>query len=521
MPGVLRNTIANWSAFIAAAGVSFFLSPFIVHRLGDSAYGIWVLLGSLVGYLGLLDFGVRGAVTKFVAGFHARSDHRSAAAAVVTAVRVFTFLAIVAIVVSAAIAFNLEHVFKIPPTLLSEARIVVLLAGVTVAAAFVGGVFGGVVAGLHRFDLDSGVEIAMTAVRATAVVIALEAGHGLVALGIIQFAVSVLRGAIAFVIVRRLYPELALRGTGTTRDLVRQLLSFSLFSSLIQFSGILIYYTDSLVIGAILPIGLVTYYAIAASLTEYARQLVSAISRIVTPRVSALQAAHGDPAAAAAILRIGAAATVVTVPIAMTFLLRGGSFIALWMGPEYAPRATPVLIVLAVMVWLYGGRAIAAAGLMGLNRHHGLAGAVGAEAVANLGLSIALIGPLGLPGVALGTTIPSVVVTVGFLPWYFKRHLGVGVRQFVGRIWLIPSGACLAFGIATYGFEHWVGAASLLGYFAQVAVLLPLVAVGAGFLVVSKDDRNEFRGRLSTLLRSLSRILPRRALPDGKSRSRG
>lgn len=512
MPGFLRNTIANWSAFAAVAAVSFFLSPFIVHRLGDAAYGIWVLLASLVGYLGLLDFGVRGAVTRFVAGFHANADHRGAASAVSGALRIFTLLATLALVVATAIAFTLEHLFNIPPSLVEEARVVVLLGGVTMAAAFVGGVFSGIVAGLHRFDLDSGVEIAMTGIRAVAVVVALETGHGLVALGIIQLAVSVLRGGIAFVLVRRLYPELVLRGAGTSRDLLRELLSFSLFSSLIQFSGILIYYTDALVIGAILPIGLVTYYAIAASLIEYARQLVTAISRIVTPRASALQAEHGDPAAAEAVLRIGAAATVVTVPIALTFLMRGESFISLWMGPDYAPRATPVLMVLAVTVWLYGGRAIAAAGLMGLDRHRGLAVAIGAEAVANVGLSIALIGPLGLMGVALGTAIPSVVVTVGFLPWYFKRHLGVGAWQFVARLWLIPSSACLAFGIATYALETWVGASSLLGYFAQVVLILPLVALGAGFLVYSKEDRAEFGDRLGTLLPPLSRFLPHRPI---------
>jgi len=521
MPGLLRSTIANWSAFLAAAAVSFFLSPFIVHRLGDSAYGIWALLGSLVGYLGLLDFGVRGAVTRFVASFHAASDHRGAAAAVRAALRLFTVLATLAVLVSAAVAAALGSLFNIPPELLGEARIVVLLGGVTVAAAFIGGVFSGVIAGIHRFDVDSTVEIAMTLLRAVAVVVALEAGQGLVALGVIQLAVSTLRGVISAGLVRRLYPELGEGDSHGTPELLRRLLSFSLFSSLIQFSGILIYYTDSMVIAAVLPIGFVTYFAIGSSLIEYARQIVSSISRIVTPRASALQATHGDGAAADAVLRIGAAATVVTVPVAMTFLLRGESFIRLWMGPEYAPRATPVLLVLAVTVWLYGGRAIAAAGLMGLNRHRGLAAAVAAEAAANLALSIALIGPLGLPGVALGTTIPNVAVTVGFLPWYFRRHLGVGVSRFVTRIWLVPSAACLGFGLASYALERWVGAASLLTYFAQVAALLPLVALGAGFLVFSRDDRARLRARLGALMTPLLGASPPGALPQGKSRPQG
>jgi hypothetical protein len=38
-----RNVLANWGGYIFAAGVNFVLSPFVVHSLGDNAYGIWVL----------------------------------------------------------------------------------------------------------------------------------------------------------------------------------------------------------------------------------------------------------------------------------------------------------------------------------------------------------------------------------------------------------------------------------------------------------------------------------------------
>ena len=67
-----RNLAINWFSLIAGLVVMFFLSPFVVHSLGNNAYGIWVLLGSLVGYLGLLDLGVRAAVTRFIARFHAQ-----------------------------------------------------------------------------------------------------------------------------------------------------------------------------------------------------------------------------------------------------------------------------------------------------------------------------------------------------------------------------------------------------------------------------------------------------------------
>ena len=75
---VLLNVLSNWGAFAVNAVIAFFLSPYIVRSLGAEVYGAWVLVGSLVGYLGLLDIGVRGAVTKFVAAHHAARAHDEA-----------------------------------------------------------------------------------------------------------------------------------------------------------------------------------------------------------------------------------------------------------------------------------------------------------------------------------------------------------------------------------------------------------------------------------------------------------
>jgi O-antigen/teichoic acid export membrane protein len=505
LPGVLWSTVANWTAFAVAAVVSFLLSPFIVHHLGDAAYGTWVLLGSFVGYLGLLDFGVRGAVTRFVANQHAAGDHRSASATVVAALRLFAGLALVTMMIAGLVALLLDDLFRIPPALLDEARIVILLGGGAVASSLVGGVFSGVVVGLHRFDFDGAVEIAITLLRAVAVVVALQAGKGLVALGAIQLAVSALRGGVAFVLARHLYPELSLGGVGPTGHATRQLLSFSLFSSLIQLSGMVIYYTDSVVIAAFLPVGFVTYYAIAANLTDYARQVVAAISRVIGPRTSASLATGGIAAVRAVVLSVGPVATLVTVPIALTFLLRGVRFLDLWMGPAYGPLTDQVLFVLAFPVWLVGGRLVAAAAIMGINRHQRLAIAFAAEAVANLGLSVLLIRSLGLVGVALGMAIPTMIVNLVVLPRYLERHLHIPSLEFVARVWVRPSVACAAFGVATYAIERWIGADSLLTFFVQVAVLLPLVFVGASLVVFSPLERQRLAARAKHVFAALVR----------------
>jgi len=47
-----RNLFINWSGHVVSLVVMFFLSPFVVHRLGDVNYGVWTLMTSLTGPVG-------------------------------------------------------------------------------------------------------------------------------------------------------------------------------------------------------------------------------------------------------------------------------------------------------------------------------------------------------------------------------------------------------------------------------------------------------------------------------------
>ena len=72
---IAQNIVSNWFALVVTTVVGFFLSPFVVHHLGNLAYGVWVLIASLVSYMNLLDLGLRGAVTRFVSKGKAQDDH--------------------------------------------------------------------------------------------------------------------------------------------------------------------------------------------------------------------------------------------------------------------------------------------------------------------------------------------------------------------------------------------------------------------------------------------------------------
>src|SRR6266853_3263175 len=221
----VRNAVANWIAFLFTAIVGFFLSPYIVEHLGASRYGVWSLLAGLVGYLGLLDLGIRQALNRYVAHHRAVHAHEESSSIVSAAIRLFGLLGILAILLSGVLAYFAPIFFNIPESLVDDTRLIVVLGGLTVAVTLIGGVFGGVVTGLERFDVSCFLEALVTTLRSVAIVLSLREGYGLVALACIHFAASVLNCVAFWAAVHKLYADLRLRFRCRMYPQIRTILS--------------------------------------------------------------------------------------------------------------------------------------------------------------------------------------------------------------------------------------------------------------------------------------------------------
>lgn len=499
----MSSVLSNWVALVFISGVTFFLSPYIVAKLGNTAYGIWALLMALTGYLGLLDLGVRSAVTRYVAKFHVQGDHVESGRVVSSALAVFGASGLLAVSISLGLAAFVHRLFQIPETYAEIAQLVLLIAGLNVAVSLVSGVFGGIVAGLQRFDLSNLIEILSTTCRAAAIVVALDSGKGLLGLALIQLSFS-LGNLCAYVVVsRRLYPELRARPADCDRPHLKLIFSFSTYAFLLQISSFLIFYTDSVVIGAFLPVSAVTFFAIAGNLMNYTRSVLSGITTVIAPLASSLETATGLPAVRQTLLRGGRYATMVIAPIVLTFMLRGESFINLWMGPSYGELSGRVLWVLALAMLFAAGNYVAGATMIGTGRHKGLVPLALGEALANLVLSIILVQSWGVVGVAWGTALPDLAASFLFWPWYVRRTLNIRVREYVACIWLRPFGALLPFGLATYALETFWPAGNLLVFFLQVGALIPLALIAYWLGCLAPGERLALTARL-----------PKRRRPD-------
>lgn len=496
LPSALRNVLANWGGFICSAIISFFLSPFLVHHLGNSAYGVWVLAGSLTGYLGLLNLGVRATVTRYVARFYAESNDREASAVASAALAIFLVVGFVAVLASIVMAAFVMPLFQVPLTFRFAARVILVLAGFNIAVSLLSGVFSGILAALHRFDLMNMIEASNGLLSALVVVVVLSAGKGLIALALVNLLFALVAGVVYAFTAFHIYPALSIRLSKCDVEHLKLIFSFGMFAFLLQLSFNVIFYTDSIVIGAVLSVGLVTYFAIASNLMNYSRMLIGGISTTMTPRAGALEALGQTKDIQQLLLKATRLATLVMLPIALTFLLRGSSFIRLWMGPEYGQQSGHALWILSLALIFVAGDQVATSIMLGISAHRAVVFMICIMALCNLALSIALARRMGIPGVAWGTTLPSLAGSLLFWPWYLHRVLHLRIHEYMFSAWVRPALAVAPFGILTYMIEKLYPANHLLTFFLQIAAILPTVAISAWYICLDPPARRMYREKL-------------------------
>jgi O-antigen/teichoic acid export membrane protein len=419
---------------------------------------------------------------------------------------IFLGAGVLAVLFSVGLALFAVDSLKIPESYHYVAKAVIILAGINIAVSLIGGVFGGVVAALQRFDLINGLEISSTGLKAVAIVFVLSHGRGLISLAFVQLLFGILTGLTYFAFAFRLYPRLNIHFSYCDRENLKLIFSFSSYAFILQASVYLILYTDSIVISAFLPISAVTFFVIAGNLIAYSRGLLSGISMASSPIASSLEA-QGSMDELRRVLAKGASlGSMVFLPIGISFLIRGRSFIGLWMGPSYAGLSGDVLITLTIAQLFAAGNLVPSSMTVGISRHKGMVPAIVMEGLCNLGLSIALVRTYGVVGVAIGTAVPNLLTQLFFWPWYIRRVYGIAPIRYAFSTWIRPMLATLPFALFTYGIEKVWPAPNLAVFVLQTAFLLPMALLAYWFFCVDHKERAEYRQRfLAPLLGSYSR----------------
>jgi O-antigen/teichoic acid export membrane protein len=298
----------------------------------------------------------------------------------------------------------------------------------------------------------------------------------------------------------KVVPGMRIRWSLVDRATVKTLYGYGSFVLLNNVAMFLLFHSAEIVIGAFLNVAAVTYYAIAGSLLQYLSQLIGVMTQVLHPYAAAKEAKGESTALRRAVVVGTKVCLIIALPATVTFMLAGGHFIALWMGAKYAAVAAPLIVVLAIgrVFWL--SQSSSGNVLFGAGRHKLLTIANLATGVLGLGLAVLLIRPMGLLGLAIGMTVPMVVIQGLVLPRLTMRTFGIPWREFAWEGYLQPLLATVPYAVVLAAVLRIRPPHSLLELAVLVLCVAPVLVAGIWMIAFSRDQRRAIWGACSKWL---------------------
>lgn len=496
------NAASNYLGTFVMLGSGFLLTPFVVHHLGATKYALWVLLGSLTDYAALMDFGIAGATVKYVAEYEARGDLAEARGMVATALRVYLVLGFLAVIlIDGAVVPLFIHVFNVPPSEHDLAVMFLSLSGVGIGLAIPANATTAVLRGLHRWDLANYLVIFSTVMSVTGTVAVLLAGAGLIGMAAVSIVVIVTTQVPAIWLIYRIAPELRFGLKGARRSFIRPVIGYSSSLFLLTLGNRLQTKTDEFVIGAFLPIHFVTPYAIARRLSDLPQTVTNQFLKLLMPIASGLEAT-GQREELRALYVLSTRITVaVFLPLGCVLVILAAPFLTVWLDASYAKYSNLVLILVSASFCITT-QWPAGVILQGIARHRRLAVIGLVSGAANLVLSIVLLHPFGLTGVALGTFFPWVVESMVVVMPYATRTIGVPMRTVIAEGLLPPVVPAVPTAVVLFALREVVRPTSIVSLALLGGSALALYVLGY-FLLVAREYERSLAGGLVTRLRGM------------------
>ena len=403
------------------------LTPFIVHDLGVEAFGLWVLIGSIASLTGLLDLGMSAALIKYVAEHEAAGDRAGGARMVAAALWLYTVLGIAGAAALTGLAFVLPDLLNIAAddrgtaTLLTIGLAIGLVIGLPSIAPMA------VLRGLQRHPTANAIRSATAMLNVLLTIAVLVADLGVLGLAGAALVTSILNLALLALVLARTAPEYRIRPGARDVARLKRLARFSAPIAIIQLAGRLQLKVDAIVIGSALPVRLVTPYGLAQRLAEGTRTVTDQFTRILLPLATEVGVARSAADSRALLLTATRLTLLLALAVATPLILIGGEVLGVWVGDEFRPYGD-VVALLAISSVIDISSYPGAATLQSMERHKPIAWMSLASGVVNLLLSIALVGPLGVRGVAIGTCAATAAEVMLFVLPYVARVADVPAR---------------------------------------------------------------------------------------------
>lgn len=490
-----KNVIYNWLGLFATVLYAFFMTPFIVHRLGDTQYGIWNIIMSCVGYMAILDFGIETAVNRYVSKYKGLKDVVSLNKVYSNAIAVYFAIGTITMTLGLLMTCYLDKIFNIPSDEIQLAHHVMLLMVVYSAVQFPLKVLGGIIYAYQRFDILNSISVLGLGLQGFLIWYFIGEGGDLITFAIIVVLMGLIKYFLQYLFAHRIVPQLKFSFTWLSLSMLTILLKYGGITFLAIIASYIIFRTDNIVIGAILTPEAVTIYSIGFMMSDYVSQLIGRMCNTLTPIFSEHEARKESDDLRSLLITSSRFSILIGIPLGLIVVVIGKQFIVLWMGKEYESAYTIMVILMCARMVGFPAAPMYSM-LYGIGKHHIVLYVGIFEAVANLILSLIFVKLYGITGVALGTLLPMIIANCVF-PLVACKEIKLVFSDWIKRAVLNPILFCICFFCAitccTKFFSFGHGWANLFFQLFAVGVIYFFLLY---FIGLNRAEKNIFLRRI-------------------------
>lgn len=472
--------------------LGFLYIPILLHYIGKSEYGLYQLMGSLIAYFGIMDFGLSAAVIRFYAKYLALKDRVGMENILAIALRCYGAVMGVMLIAGGAVYTMLDAAFSGSMTAgeVAEAKDIFLLLLLNIVITLSTMVFRSVINAHERFLFLKGMETVQLVLQPMLVVLLLMHHPSAFSVALVQTGLNlVLSFARVYYCFAKLHVRIRYHYWSHELMVSFRRLALSVFA--VTLIDQVFWKTNQIILGVISGTAAVAVYSIASLIYMNYMALSTAISGVYLPHVTGM-VARKEPISnlSELFIQIGRCQYYLLALVATGFIIFGKQFIALWAGSGFEDSyIITLLIILPFTVDLIQNIGLAI--MQAMNRYDFRARIYFLTGILNLLLAIPLGIKYGGIGCAMATGISMIVGNGFIMNWYYAKEIHLAIASFwsqIGRISFV-TGVCLVIGYAANVYLWTQGGVGPFVLKAAMYSILYMVMIYAFAMNQSERDK--------------------------------
>ena len=477
-------------------------TPILTGKLGQSEYGLYSLVTTIISYLTILDFGFGNAIIIYTAKYRASKEKEKEEKLHGMFLVIYTIIGIVAGLIGIILCCNVDSLFGKTMTVaeLSKARILMAILAFNLVVTFAFSIFSYIITAYEKFIFSKILNIIRIAINPIIMIILLNMGYKSIALVLVTTILNILVLLINFVYCKTKL-KIKFRFGKFDKVLLKAIAALSIWVFLNSIIDKINWTLDQFVLGIVKGTKEVGIYSVASHLMTMYINFSVALSGVLLPRIAMMEEKSADDKEYTELfVRTGRLQYILMALVTTGFLLYGREFInILWVGPEYDQAYFIALIMMIPTI-------VPLIQNVGLNilqvkkQYKFRVIALSVLAVFNVGISIVLAKKYGGIGAAIGTTLATILGAGIFMNIFYYKKTKIDIPLFWKNIFKLSIPVIISVWLG-FLIKYFVHIDTALKLSTEIIIYTIAYMILVWFLGMNKYEKNLILNPLRKVLK--------------------